>query len=141
MSGALQATLLGNNGRIWLTPGSYTLTAKINLYYYGYDASSSLANSNFGALIASPGFKGANILGVYSYGVSSGQAANYNVVLSGNRAAGFFNSLTINTTLITGTLGAPSYNSTYDETTFTITVTAGASLLVNQGSNIPITLS
>lgn len=143
MSG-IQMALLGGGGLTGptVTVGSYTLTVKgASIFYYGYDGATGGAPVNFGS-IANDTFNGATVKAAFSTSPTnaSGQAVSYTVIFSGNRSAGFFNTLTVNGTLVSGTLGAPSYSAGSDETTFTITLGSSAATLfgTTDGVLIPI---
>jgi hypothetical protein len=129
MSG-IQMALLAASPSTVVIVGNATLVLKQTYYYYGYDAAVSSAVSSFGD-IDNGTFSGATIKAIYSTSPAntSGQAASYSVYFNGNRSAGFFNTLTVNGTLVTGTLGSPVYNSPNDETVFTITLASSAATL------------
>ena len=124
--------------------GQTTLVIKSTFYYYGYDAAVSSAVSSFGD-IDNGTFNGATVKALHSVSPAntSGQAASYSVYFNGNRSAGFFNTLTVNGTLVTGTLGSPVYNSPNDETSFTITLASSAATLfgTTNGVRIPTILT
>lgn len=111
-----------------VTVGNYIVISKISTYNYGYDGATGGTASNFGS-IADGTFSGATIKAVYSASFSSGQATTYTVIFSGNRAGGFFNSLTIGGTLAVGSIGSPVYSAGNDETTFVLTLTSTAATL------------
>ena len=128
---------MGGGGTIVIV-GSTVETSKFAFYYYGYDGALGGAASNFGSIVR-PEFNGATIKAVYSLATqSAGQATSYTVIFNGNRAAGFFNTLTVNDTLVVGSLGSPSYNSTNDETSFTISLSSAAATLFGTTDGVPI---
>jgi hypothetical protein len=143
MSG-IQMALLGASQGTIVTVGQTTVVIKTTFYYYGYDAAVSSIPSSFGSITGDT-FKGATIKAIYSGSPpsSSGQASSYTVWFNGNRSAGFFNTLTVNGTLVTGTLSSPTYNSTNDETSFTITLASSAATLfgTTNGVRIPTILT
>jgi hypothetical protein len=124
--------------------GQTTLVVKQTFYYYGYDAAVSSAITSFGSITGAT-FNGATVKAIYSGSPAntSGQAILYTVYFDGNRSAGFFNTLTVNGTLVTGTLGSPVYNSPNDETSFTITLASSAATLfgTTDGVLIPTILT
>ena len=138
MSG-IQMALLGASPSTIVTVGQTTLVVKVTFYYYGYDAAVSGGLSNFGSITGDT-FKGATIKAIYSASPpsSSGQAISYTVWFNGNRSVGFFNTLTVNGTSVTGTLGAPAYNATNDETSFTITLASSAATLFGTTNGVLI---
>lgn len=131
MSGVLCAfTGAANSGPI-VTNGHYTLVVKsTSVYYYGYDGALGGPTVNFGS-ITNGTFGGVNVKAIFSTSPVNtvGQATSYSVIFDGNRAAGFFNTLTVAGTLVSGTLSAPSYSAGNNETTFTITLGAAAATL------------
>ena len=143
MSG-IQMALMGYSVGYNLTTGSATLTIKSSTsYLYGYSNSVSTAAytpATFGSVSPSA-FSSATIKAIYSRSPinASGQAASYLVIFDGNCSAGFFNTLTINGALVSGTLSAPAYNSTNNETSFTITLGSTAATLLNVNSTILLT--
>jgi hypothetical protein len=148
MSG-IQMALLGSAGGTVVTTGSGTLIIFTSYtYYYGYDGALGGFTPNFGA-ISNDIFNGANLKAVYSIssagsiGVNAGKAISYNIIFSGNRSIGFFNTLNVNNTLVSGTLSGPSYNSSNDETTFTITLATSTTTLFGStdGVTIPVALT
>ena len=94
---------------------------------------------NFGSITGAT-FNGATVKAIYSGSPpgSSGQASTYTVWFSGNRSAGFFNTLTVNGTLVTGTLSSPTYNSGNNETSFTITLASSAATLFGTTNGVLI---
>lgn len=145
MSG-IHMALLGTGGPSGpiITTGSATLTVKgSTTYWYGYDNATGGTTGTFGSISDST-FGAATIKAVFSTSPVNtiGQASSYSVIFDGNRSVGFFNTLTVNGTLVSGTLGAPSYSAGNDETTFQITVTAAATLFgTTDGVLIPIALT
>lgn len=141
MSGIQMALLGGGSTGPVVTTGSASLTVKSSTtYWYGYDNATGGTTGTFGS-ITNDTFSGATIKAVFSTSPVNtiGQASAYSVIFNGNRSAGFFNTLTVNGTLVSGTLGAPSYSAGNDETTFQITVTAAATLFgTTDGVLIPI---
>jgi hypothetical protein len=127
-----------------ITTGSASLTVKgSTTYWYGYDGAAGGTVGTFGS-ITNGTFSTATVKAVFSTSPVNtiGQANSYSVIFDGNRSAGFFNTLTINGTLVSGTLGAPSYSAGNDETTFAITVTAAATLFgTTDGVSIPISMT
>jgi hypothetical protein len=144
MSGVLLMALMGSGGGYALTSGSATFTFKsVTTYFYGYSnspATASFTPATFGS-ISPVTFSGATVKAIYSGSPSnsSGQASSYSVIFSGNQSTGFFNTLTVNGTQVTGTLSAPSYNSTNNETTFSITLGSAAATVL--GSNCTVALT
>jgi len=147
MSG-IHMMLLGAGGRAVITGSGTIVILTSYQYFYGYDNATGGAAGIFGAINDSS-FNGATIKAVYSrsnpgsIGVEEGNAIAYGIIFNGNRAAGFFNTLRVNGTLVSGTLGAPSYSSGVDETTFEITLAASAATLfgTTDGVNIPIVIT
>lgn len=130
-----------SNGPI-VTVGSYILTGKVNLYYYGYDGATGGSPTNFGS-ITNGTFSGATVKAVFSSGISSTTVTGYTVIFDGNRAAGFVDTLTVNGTAVSGTFGSPSYNSTNNETSFTMSVSGGPPTLfgTTTGVAVPVILT
>lgn len=120
MSG-IMGMLLGTGGAsLTVTRGSYAEIGKLSTYYCGYDASVGLY-VNFGSIAPVPPlFNGAILKAVYSYGFVPNEAMAYTAIFSGNQAAGFVNSLTINGTAADGTFSAPSFDAANNETTFSL---------------------
>ena len=145
MSG-IHMALLGSGGALGpvVTVGQTTLTVKsTTFYYYGYDGALAAPATNFGS-IANGTFNGATVKAIMSVAVNSpGNADYYTVVFDGNRSAGFFNTLTVNNTLVVGTLSAPSYSAGNNETSFSVTLgTAAATLFgTTNGVLIPTLLT
>jgi hypothetical protein len=143
MSGIQMALLGSASAAVYqLTAGSATLPGKATIYLYGYSnasATSGYTPSTFGS-ITPANFKGFAVKAIYSSSFIAGQANSYQVIFAGDRTtpAGFFNTLTVNTTLVTGTLSS-SYSSTNNETTFTITLGSSAATLLS--SNCTVTLT
>lgn len=128
-----------------VTNGTSTFVIKsTTIYYYGYDQAVGGAAFNFGSITAGT-FSGATIKAAFSTspGNSAGNAMSYMVIFDGNRTAGFFNTLTVNGTLVSGSLSAPTYDSGNNETRFTITLGASAPTLfgTTAGVSIPILLT
>jgi hypothetical protein len=143
MSG-IQMALLGASGTAVIVGQTTYVSGGFTFYYYGYN------NSTGGGVLANFGdidngkFKDVTIKAIHSFGINvPGQAIQYVVYFDGNRSAGFFNTLTINGTLVTGTLGSPNYNATYNETSFTITLASAAPTLfgTTNGVRIPTVLT
>ena len=122
--------LLGSGGAVGtttkMTVGSYSYNAGFFTQdYYGYcntTIPAPVGAQSFGSLSVGT-FSGATILAIYGQTINAGNITGYVVALSGNRSAGFFNTLTVNGTLLPGTTGAPSYDSGLNVTTFAITPT------------------
>ena len=145
MSGIQMALLGSASAAVYqLTASSATFFFKGGaIYLYGYSNSPSTLSytpTTFGS-ISPTAFGSATVKAIHSTSPinSAGNASSYSVIFSGNRLAGFFNTLTVNGTLISGTLSAPSYSGTNNETTFTITLGATAATLLNVNSNILLT--
>lgn len=139
MSGVLSAIIgtAGSNA-ITVTVGVFEISGKVTLDWYGYSAINQPGGS-----ITNGAFAGATVLEVVSRGSTPGYATTYMVTFSGNRAAGFFHTLRVNNTLVSGTLSAPSYDGGNDRTTFTITL-SGASVTLfgtTTGAKIPVTIT
>ena len=137
--------LLGASSGTVVIVGQGTFTSGgLTFYYYGYDNSTAGGvPANFGD-IDNGKFKDVTIKAIFSLGINvPGQAISYYVYFDGNRSAGFFNTLTINGTLVTGTLGSPNYNATYNETSFSITLGSAAPTLfgTTDGVRIPPVLT
>jgi len=138
--------LMGSGGGYALTSGSATFTIKgSTTYLYGYSnapATASFTPATCGS-ISPVTFGGATIKAIYSGSPSNspGQASSYSVIFSGNQIAGFFNTLIVNGTQVTGTPvpPVPSYNSTNNETTFSITLGSAAATVL--GSNCTVVLT
>ncbi len=129
MSG-IMGMLLGTGGAsLTVTRGSYAEIGKLSTYYCGYDASVGLY-VNFGSIAPVPAlFNGATVKAVYSYGFAPNEALAYTMIFSGNQAAGFVTGLIINGTSVDGSVGAPSFDATNNETTFSLFATvAGPNL-------------
>lgn len=143
MSGIQMALLGAGSQGYQLTTGSATFTFKSSTtYLYGFSNSPSTISftpATFGS-ISPTAFGPATITAIRSTSPpnSAGNASSYQVIFSGNRSAGFFNTLTINGTLVSGTLTS-AYNGTNNETTFTITLGATAATLLNVNSTILLT--
>lgn len=141
MSG-IHMALLGSGGISGpiVTVGSYTITVKgASFYYYGYDNATMNTLPPFGS-IADATFNGATVKAIYSISPlnSAGQASGYTVIFDGNRSAGFFNTLTVNGTLVVGTLSAPNYSAGNNETTFGITLASNAATLFGTTNGVLI---
>ena len=149
MSGIMMA-VLGSGGGRTVTNGSGTLVIKTSYtYYYGFHAGGAPPSGSAFGSINNDTFSGATIKAVFSQsspgsvGVNQGQAISYGVIFNGNRSAGFFNTLTVAGTLVSGTLGSPSYNVGLDETTFTITLASQTATLfgTTNGAVISVVLT
>lgn len=146
MSGIMSALVGSGGGGVVVVNGvdSFTVIGATT-YSYGYNnsASGSLP-SPFGS-IRNGIFNSATIIGVYSKSPpnTSGSANAYYILFNGNRSAGFFNTLKVNNTLVSGTLNAPNYNSAANETTFSISLASPATTLfgTTAGVNIPVILT
>jgi hypothetical protein len=92
-----------------LTAGQVTDTAKIANTLYGY-SSAAAGNGLVAGAMANTTFNGATIQGLYCYW-------NNTIVVSGNRAANFITSVTVNGTSL-GPLTLPTYDATNNVTTF-----------------------
>ncbi|MFY7853951.1 MAG: hypothetical protein ACOVQ6_19495 [Brevundimonas sp.] len=136
--------LLGVSGAsLTVTRGSYAEIGKLSTYYCGYDASVGLY-VNFGSIAPVPAlFNGATVKAVYSYGFAPNEALAYTMIFSGNQAAGFVTGLTINGTSVDGSVGAPSFDATNNETTFSLFATvAGPTLFgLSDGLTSSVSLS
>ena len=149
MTGIMMALLGSGGGRIVTTGSSALVILTSYQYFYGYNAQSAPPGGVTWGSINNNVFSGATVRAVYSYsnpgsvGVEVGKAIAYTIIFSGNRSAGFFNTLSVAGTPVSGTLGAPSYNATFDETTFVITLAASAATLfvTTDGVAIPIVLT
>jgi len=120
-----------------LTTGSATFNFTYGiLYAYGYSNSPSgtgfYTPTTFGSITPST-FNSATIKAIYSAGFASNQASYYYIIFSGSRGTGFFNTLTINGTLVSGSLSS-SYNGTNNETTFSITLASSTATLLSSGT-------
>lgn len=125
---------------------SYSLTSGTGTYYFGYGtiywSGYSIATAtlgvNFGSINLST-FGLATIKGIYSVSyTSAGTATSYSVVFSGSRGTGFFNTLTIGGTLVSGTLSS-YYNGPSDETIFSIALASSAATLLTGTKTILLT--
>ena len=143
MSG-IMGMLLGTGGAsLTVTRGSYAEIGKLSTYYCGYDASVGLY-VNFGSIAPVPAlFNGATVKAVYSYGFAPNEALAYTMIFSGNQAAGFVTGLTINGTSVDGSVGAPSFDATNNETTFSLfaTVTGPTLFGLSDGLTSSVSLS
>ncbi len=123
MSGIMGMLLGAGSASLTVTRGSYAEIGKLSTYYCGYDASVGLY-VNFGSIAPVPAlFNGATVKAVYSYGFAPNEALAYTMIFSGNQAAGFVTGLTINGTSVDGSVGAPSFDATNNETTFSLFAT------------------
>lgn len=123
MSGIMSMLLGAGSASLTVTRGSYAEIGKLSTYYCGYDASVGLY-VNFGSIAPVPAlFNGATVKAVYSYGFAPNEALAYTMIFSGNQAAGFVTGLTINGTSVDGSVGAPSFDATNNETTFSLFAT------------------
>lgn len=129
MSGVMGMLLGAGSASLTVTRGSYAEIGKLSTYYCGYDASVGLY-VNFGSIAPVPAlFNGATVKAVYSYGFAPNEALAYTMIFSGNQATGFVTGLTINGTSVDGSVGAPSFDATNNETTFSLFATiAGPTL-------------
>lgn len=118
---------IGGQAGATVNVGSLVVAGKITTYYYGYDGATG-GPGTFGS-ITNGTYSGATIKAIFSTGFVSGSASSYTVIFSGNRSGGFFSSITIAGTLLVGTIGSPSYNSTNNETTFVFTLDSSAATL------------
>ena len=143
MSG-IMGMLLGTGGAsLTVTRGSYVEIGKLSTYYCSYDASVGLY-VNFGSIAPVPAlFNGATVKAVYSYGFAPNEALAYTMIFSGNQATGFVTGLTINGTSVDGSVGAPSFDATNNETTFSLFATvAGPTLFgLSDGLTSSVSLS
>jgi hypothetical protein len=142
MSG-IQMALLGGAGQPTVIVGQTTYSAKVTVYVYGFNAASTSLPSYCGS-IANGTFKGAAIRACYSTSVSAGNATSYTVAVTGDQTgvSGFFNSLTVDGTLVGTYSGSGSYNSTEDYTSFAISVSSAATLFgTTNGVRVPIVLT
>lgn len=140
MSGIQMALLGVGPGGPVVSVGQTTVTVKVTFYYYGYNGSVSASIANIGSITGAT-FNGATVKAIYSGSSGAdpaGKAIQYTVWFSGNRSAGFFNTLTVNGTLVTGTLSSPTYNATNDETSFTITLASSADTLFGTTNGVLI---
>ena len=143
MSGIMGMLLGAGGASLTVTRGSHVETDKLSVYYYGYDASVGLY-VNFGSIAPVPAlFNGATVKAVYSYGFAPNEALAYTMIFSGNQAAGFVTGLTINGTSVDGSVGAPSFDATNNETTFSLFATvAGPTLFgLSDGLTSSVSLS
>jgi hypothetical protein len=123
MSGIMGMLLGAGSASLTVTRGSYAEIGKLSTYYCGYDASVGLY-VNFGSIAPVPAlFNGATVKAVYSYGFAPNEALAYTMIFSGNQAAGFVTGLTINGTSVDGSVGAPSFDATNNETTLSLFAT------------------
>jgi hypothetical protein len=126
------------NASYSLTTGSATYNYGFGLFLYAYGYSNSPSGTGsytpttFGSITPST-FNSATIKAIYSTGFASNQALYYYIIFSGSRGTGFFNTLTINGTLVSGSLSS-SYNGTNNETTFFITLASSAATLMTAGT-------
>jgi len=125
MAGVLCALAGMGGGSVIMTVGSTFVTPIKTTYYVdGYVGAASKAAqvdfffvSDLGAL-APAGFSGATVVSLY-WASTSGHATNGYVAIefTGNRAAGFINSVTVDGVSL-GTPGLPTYYSTQNTTEF-----------------------
>lgn len=147
MSG-IHMALLGSAGSPVVTNGTGELVIITSYtYFHGYDGAAGGGSIlDFGS-ITNGVFKDATLKAVYSasnpgsINVNRGQAISYSVIFNGNRSAGFFNTLTVNNTLIVGTLGSPAFNSGNNETTFTITLASQVASQFGSTDGVLITVT
>lgn len=129
MSGILGILVASGDSRPGIVPGTAFFSSGKggDTYYTGY------ANSTGNPLTGAFGsmnnavYNGATINGIYQTAAAPYSAGQVSFVLSGNRTSGFVNTLTVNGNSA-GTISAPSYNSTYNQTTFTFGTTSTANL-------------
>ena len=143
MSGIMGMLLGAGSASLTVTRGSYAEIGKLSTYYCGYDASAGLY-VDFGSIAPVPAlFNGATVKAVYSYGFAPNEALAYTMIFSGNQAAGFVTGLTINGTSVDGSVGAPSFDATNNETTFSLFATvAGPTLFgLSDGLTSSVSLS
>ena len=143
MSGIMGMLLGAGSASLTVTRGSYAEIGKLSTYYCGYDASVGLY-VNFGSIAPVPAlFNGATVKAVYSYGFAPNEALAYTMIFSGNQATGFVTGLTINGTSVDGSVGAPSFDATNNETTFSLFATvAGPTLFgLSDGLTSSVSLS
>jgi len=142
MSG-IQMALLGASGTAVIVGQDTFTTGGITAYYYGYD------NSIGGGTVANFGdidngkFKGVTIKAIFSLAINApGQAIQYVVYFDGDqRTAGFFNTLTVNGTLV-GSAGTGTYSTPNNETSYTISVSPAPTLFgTTNGVRIPTVLT
>ena len=143
MSGIMGMLLGASGASLTVTRGSYAEIGKLSTYYCGYDASVGLY-VNFGSIAPVLAlFNGATVKAVYSYGFAPNEALAYTMIFSGNQATGFVTGLTINGTSVDGSVGAPSFDATNNETTFSLFATvAGPTLFgLSDGLTSSVSLS
>lgn len=141
MSGIMGMLLGAGSASLTVTRGSYAEIGKLSTYYCGYDASVGLY-VNFGSIAPVPAlFNGATVKAVYSYGFAPNEALAYTMIFSGNQAAGFVTGLTINGTSVDGSVGAPSFDVTNNETTFTVFPTVTGSTLFGLSDGLTSSVS
>ena len=141
MSGIMGMLLGGGAASLTVTRGSYAETGKLTTYYCGYDASVGLY-VDFGSIAPVPAlFNGATVKAVYSYGFAPNEALAYTMIFSGDQAAGFVSGLTINSTSVDGTMGAPSYDATNNETSFTLSAAAAGPTLFGLSDGLTSSVS
>jgi hypothetical protein len=143
MSGIMGMLLGAGSASLTVTRGSYAEIGKLSTYYCGYDASAGLY-VDFGSIAPVPAlFNGATVKAVYSYGFAPNEALAYTMIFSGNQATGFVTGLTINGTSVDGSVGAPSFDATNNETTFSLFATvAGPTLFgLSDGLTSSVSLS
>lgn len=138
MSGVSAVLAGASTSAALVTVGTFFLRA-YRLFDYGYG---SVFNPSVGGSIQNGTFKGATITDVYSFSDTVGVAQEYYVILSGNRAAGFLNTLTINGTTVVGSLSTPSYNSSTNTTMFVLTPSTITTTLfgTTAGAVVPVVL-
>lgn len=141
MSGIMGMLLGAGGASLLVTRGSYAEAGKLTTYYCGYDASVGLY-VDFGSIAPVPAlFNGATVKAVYSYGFAPNEALAYTTIFSGNQAAGFVTGLTINGTSVDGTMGAPSYDATNNETSFTLSAAAAGPTLFGLSDGLTSSVS
>lgn len=123
--------------------GQTTYVIKVTIYVYGYNAAVTSNPSFFGSINYGT-FKGKAITACYSSSTTAGNATSYVVIVSGDQTgvSGFFNSLTVNGTLVGTNTGSGTYNATRDDTTYSISVASAATLFgTTDGVRVPIVLT
>ena len=141
MSGIMGMLLGAGSASLTVTRGSYAEIGKLSTYYCGYDASVGLY-VNFGSIAPVPAlFNGATVKAVYSYGFAPNEALAYTMIFSGNQAAGFVTGLTINGTSVDGSVGAPSFDATNNETTFSLFATVAGPTLFGLSDGLTSSVS
>ena len=141
MSGIMGMLLGAGGASLTVTRGSYAEIGKLSTYYCGYDASVGLY-VNFGSIAPVPAlFNGATVKAVYSYGFAPNEALAYTIIFSGNQAAGFVTGLIINGTSVDGSVGAPSFDATNNETTFSLFATVAGPTLFGLSDGLTSSVS